>query len=450
LAFVVAPPSTWGQTLPPGQAIPLPVQNNRCECILPTPKPDDKFFLILGSASLGAGPYRVTIQTDGIEETSVPAANSASKTSDVSETSEVLEGKIGSHGKPEDFRKEGSSESDYPPADEPPRTRNFFLFVKERDFYSPDSYVTVSGELQEVGRHCQVYVDRDYGDRSRIQPTTDDIIRTFDQEVYPRACRTLGRAADVDRDGRFTIFLTPWLGKLGDGKLSLGGFVRGSDFFRDLAPPFGNRCDMMYLNTDLQPGPTLRTILAHEYTHAVIFSEHMFGSYQPQAPRQDEEGWLNEGLAHVVEDLHGYSWSNLDYRISAFLSAPERYQLVVPDYFRAGLFRSHGHRGAAYLFLRWCCDRYGDDLLRQLVQTNLTGTANLEAATHERFADLFRQWTIAMRLGGTNFKSEIRNIPTRSVSEDREASLANASGWYISNFGREVPRSEEHTSELQS
>jgi hypothetical protein len=165
----------------------------------------------------------------------------------------------------------------------------------------------------------------------------------------------------------------------------------------------------------------------------------MFGSYQPQAPRQDEEGWLNEGLAHVVEDLHGYSWSNLDYRISAFLSAPERYQLVVPDYFHAGLFRSHGHRGAAYLFLRWCCDLYGDNLLKQLVQTNLAGTANLEAATHQRFADLFRQWTTALALGGTNFKSEIRNIPNRSDSEDREASLTNASGWHISDFGREVP-----------
>src|ERR1700747_560789 len=86
LAFVVASPSAWGQALSPGQAIPLPVQNNRCECILPTSKLDDKFFLILGSASLAAGPYRVTIQTDGIEETSFVAANSAFKTSEVLET----------------------------------------------------------------------------------------------------------------------------------------------------------------------------------------------------------------------------------------------------------------------------------------------------------------------------------------------------------------------------
>src|SRR5262249_12360767 len=93
-------------------------------------------------------------------------------------------------------------------------------------------------------------------------------------------------------------------------------------------------------------------------------------------------------------------------RVSAFLSAPERYQLTVADYFQAGLFRSHGHRGAAYLFLRWCCDRFGDDVLKKLVQSNLTGTVNLEAATREPFADLFRQWNIALALSGTNLTEE--------------------------------------------
>jgi len=415
-------PRIWGQTgrpqpPSPGQPIPLTVTNNQCECVLPTPRPDTQYLLILGSLSSAPGSYRVTVRTDCCESSQSiseekPAVLVSRKLA-ISD-SDIQNAKSEIRITP--------SESVYPPAEEVPRTRNFFLFVKERDIYSSDSYVTVSGELQGLGRHCQVYVDREYlsptpplaGEgqgrgRSRIQPTVDDIIRTFDESVYPRACRTLGRAADVDRDGRFTILLTPWLGKLADGKVSLGGFVRGSDFFRDLAPPFGNRCDMMYLNTDLQPGPTLRTILAHEYTHAVIFSEHVFGSYQPQAPRQDEEGWLNEGIAHMVEDQHGFSWSNLDYRVSAFLNAPERYQLVVPDYFRAGLFRSHGHRGATYLFLRWCCDCYGNEVLKSLVQSNLAGIANVEAATRHSFADLFRQWTTALALSGTNL-TDIRSL----------------------------------------
>ncbi len=235
-----------------------------------------------------------------------------------------------------------------------------------------------------------------------MQPTVSDIVCTFDGEIYPRACLRLGQALDVDRDGRFTILLTGRLSKLCNGKVSLSGFVRGSDFLRDLEAPYGNRCDMMYLNTDLKPGPYLRSILAHEYTHAVVFSEHTFGPYLPEVPRQDEESWLNEGLAHLNEDLHGYSWSNLGHRLRAFLNAPEGYQLVVPDYYGAGVWRSHGYRGATYLFFRWCADQHGDDLLRRLTQTNLSGVANLEVATRQRFPDLFRDWSVNLLLSGTN------------------------------------------------
>src|SRR5919108_6624140 len=67
LVLVVSPPSIRGQTLPPGQAIPLVVQNDRCQCVLPTANPDDKFFLILGSTSPGAGLYRVTVQTEATD-----------------------------------------------------------------------------------------------------------------------------------------------------------------------------------------------------------------------------------------------------------------------------------------------------------------------------------------------------------------------------------------------
>src|SRR5206468_3607382 len=102
------------------------------------------------------------------------------------------------------------------------------------------------------------------------------------------------------------------------------------------------------------------------------------------------------------EDLHGYSWSNLDYRISAFLSAPHRYQLVVPDYYGTGLWRNHGSRGTTYLFLRWCLDGHGADLPARLIQTNLVGVANVEAATEVPFADLFRRWSVALLLSGTN------------------------------------------------
>ena len=110
-------------------------------------------------------------------------------------------------------------------------------------------------------------------------------------------------------------------------------------------------------------------------------------------------------MAHLAEDLNGFSTSNIDYRVSAFLSRPEQYQLVVDDYYAANLFRSHGNRGSTYLFLRWCADRFGPDLLPALVSSNRRGTANLESATGSSFASLFRQWSLALYLEWSGARS---------------------------------------------
>jgi hypothetical protein len=260
----------------------------------------------------------------------------------------------------------------------------------------PAGYAAIQGELEAVGRACQVYVDRDAPRSAALRAGIDDVVATFDTDIFPKAAR-LGRAIDVDRDGRFTILMTGWLGKLAGGKVALGGCVRGCDFYRDLAAPLGNRCDMMFLNVDLQPGPHLHTLLAHEYTHALVFCEHVFGNYLPEQPHAEEEAWLNEGIAHLVEVRHG--WSNVAYRIDTFLEAPQRYQLVVPEYYSAGLWRSHGHRGATFLFLSWCAEQFGAELASRLVRSNLSGIANLEAATGAPFAELFRSWTVALADG---------------------------------------------------
>ncbi len=201
------------------------------------------------------------------------------------------------------------------------------------------------------------------GTATCVAPATlRDLVATFDEHVFPDAAARFGPAVDVDRDGRFTVLFSSGLARLADGKVSVNGFVRGADLDLRLGAPFGNRCDMMYLSTGLEAGPHLRTVVAHEYTHAVSFSRKVLGN--PAGP--EEDGWLDEALAHLVEDAQGFSRSNLDYRVSAFLSRPERYRLVVDDYYASDLFRSHGNRGATYLFLRWCVDRYGPGLVEAL------------------------------------------------------------------------------------
>jgi hypothetical protein len=377
----------------PGPALPLAVRAGRCEVVLPTEHADAQFYLVIGSLARQGGPFRVRVQTEtaaGPEAVALePVVEDLAWAKQVHELGERLAR----------ARQQRAPVAPYPAPAVPPSPRVFHLFTRQGSFQEPANYTAVTAEVRAVGRYCQIYVDRDQPDLAALRPTLDDAVRTFDDEIYPKSARQLGSALDVDRDGRFTLLFTSWLGRLQDGKVALGGFVRGSDFYRDLPAPFSNRCDMMYLNPDLRPGPYLRTLLAHEYTHAVIFCEHVLRDYLPGVVAQDEESWLNEGLAHLTEGQYGYSWENLEHRISAFLSCPERYPLVVADYYASGLWRSPGPRGAVYLFLRWCRDRHGPDLPVRLIQSNLAGVSNLEVATQERFAELFRQWSVALVTG---------------------------------------------------
>lgn len=388
LAMTAAP--TAAQS-PDDRPISLALPNSRCQLVLPTHSTATKYLLVLGALSDVPGPHPVLLRTEPSDDPTPSIPEEPRR------VPEDWQRKIHEERRRLDAARSGTAAPTiFPPARTPPSERVFYLFVKDQEFSDPEAYVAVTGKLAGVGRHARVYVDREHPDPASLQPTVEDIIRTFDHEVYPRACRELGHALDVDRDGRFTMLLTGRLGRLVNGGVSVSGFVRGSDFYRDTPPPFGNRCDMMYLNADLKPGPHLRTVLAHEYTHAVIFSEHVFGPRPAGVFENDEESWLNEALAHHIEKQRGYGWTNLDYRVSAFLNAPHRYGLVIPDYYRAGLWRSHGHRGATFLFLEACVQAHGPELISRLVQSPLMGVHNLEVASACRFEDLFRAWSIAL------------------------------------------------------
>lgn len=273
--------------------------------------------------------------------------------------------------------------------------RDFHLHVTEHALENARGYHRIHARLLAEGLHVRVYLDGDQR-ASEIHPgIADELVRVFDEEVLPVSRRHLGTHRDVDGDGKFAILLTHWLGKLQGGRTSVGGFVRNSDFHSAVGPPFGNRADVMYLNSNITPGPPLRTLLAHEYAHAVLFSARTAKGIGPAA---HEEDWLNEAIAHQAENLQGRDWSNLDYRISTFLNDPAQYPLVVPDYYRTGRWRDHGCRGATYLFLRWCLDEFEPGLLGRLIQGPESGLRNLTRATGVSFTDLFRHWSVALAL----------------------------------------------------
>lgn len=271
--------------------------------------------------------------------------------------------------------------------------RRFFLHVTSDPLEDPQGYVPVTGSLAGVGRSVQVYVDREMAEPA--SGLVAEIIRLMDDEIIPRSQELIGEHTDMDGDGKLAILVTSWLGRLCGGKTSLNGFVRANDFQAGIDPPYGNHADVLYLNSALEPGPALKTLLAHEYTHAVCFSRR-FADTGRNAALPDEEDWLNEAIAHVAEDLHGSDRSNLEQRVAGFLAAPQKSPLAIRDYYRAGLWRDPGCRGATYLFLRHCADQFGPGLLNELVESSCVGSRNLEQVTGVSFAELFRNWTIAL------------------------------------------------------
>lgn len=268
------------------------------------------------------------------------------------------------------------------------------MLQRDHRLDDPNSYVHAKATLVATGLECAVYLDDMEACDERLRTLASTIVRIFDNEVLPWMTKHLGRADDVDRDGRFCILLTPRVATMQGTAGSLQGFVRGSDFYRDLEAPFGNRCDMMYVSSKVAEGPTLKALLAHEYSHAVVFAERVLRPRLPNAERKDEESWLSEGLSHLIERALVPDSPHLDHRLSAYLNDPARHRLVVADYFADRLWRDPGTRGAAIAFLEWCQVRE-PDLIRRLGRTSHRGVANLEIAMQTPFEDLFREWAVS-------------------------------------------------------
>ena len=137
----------------------------------------------------------------------------------------------------------------------PPAERTFHMLVREGDVASASNYLAVKGVLRAVGRRVQVYVAAE--DAAGVDGALlTDLVSTFDDHILPISARSIGLAEDVDGDGRFTIFLSSWLTRLGGGRNAVDGYLRVTDLVRDYAAPFSNHCDMMYLSTSLRPAPT--------------------------------------------------------------------------------------------------------------------------------------------------------------------------------------------------
>lgn len=262
----------------------------------------------------------------------------------------------------------------------------------------------------------------------------------FDTLVFPTVTGYFGEPEDVDGNGKVVIYYTREVNRLtprGSGSY-VGGFFYSRDLFptRDRAGlqacAGSNFAEMFYM---LVPDPTgsvngnvfSRNLvvntsvgtLAHEFQHLVNASRRL---YLTRTVDWNEDTWLNEGLSHITEELMFYRVSRraarqnltsaqaapaggtgpyLSYmdqnirRYAEYLADPEHQS---PYDNVAGESDDLATRGAGWAFLRYAADRSDahENLWRSLVDSRVTGFANLKQALGVDPREWVRDWTTSV------------------------------------------------------
>jgi len=261
---------------------------------------------------------------------------------------------------------------------------------------------------------------------------------TFDTLVYPVDTLNFGSPTDIDNNQRVILFFTRAVNELTPPSQNF--FVGGFFFSRDLFPTAAsgslqgcagsNFAEMFYLlvpdptgtvnenvrTTDFVKSTTLGT-LAHEFQHLINASRHLYVNLNPTF----EDSFLDEGLAHIAEELAFYRASgfapgqNLDFqaiqsspasqsafdnlgaanfrRFREFLTSP---LISSPYAINANIMT----RGAIWSFLRYAADRHGGserDMWFQLANppASVHGLSNLTRSVTPDLSAWIRDWTVA-------------------------------------------------------
>jgi hypothetical protein len=273
--------------------------------------------------------------------------------------------------------------------------------------------------------------------------TTGDFQRfaaRFDTLVYPLDVSNFGQPADIDQNQKILLLFTTAVNELtpANSNSYVGGFFFDRDLFPVVATTDYQGCagsnfgELFYL---LAPDPTgtingnvrrtgfvdsiTTSVIAHEFQHLINASRRLYVTANVE---DFEEPWLNEGLSHIAEELLFYHESGLAPRsnipVGTLRSSAElvsvfnadmsantaRYDLFLEKPSENSPFRDDDSletRGATWNLLRYLADRKaaggGSETAtwQALVNTTLTGTANLANVFGSNLAGQVRDWSFS-------------------------------------------------------
>ncbi|MFB0535521.1 MAG: hypothetical protein ACETWR_11120 [Anaerolineae bacterium] len=238
-----------------------------------------------------------------------------------------------------------------------------------------NTYFRSWATLRHITPHVYVWVEDSY------EVDQDDLIRSaerFENETYPtnRHFFSSEWMPGVDNDPHINIF---------NGNVpGVGGYYSSADEYSHLVNPYSNEREMFYINLDnARPGNDYYDgILAHEFQHMIHWHTD-----------RNEDTWVNEGLSELAAYLNGYNVGAAD---RVFSRTPDT-QLTAwaDDPHVAG-----PHYGGSYLFMVYFLERFGDEVLRQVVASKADGIAGFDEVLADRglevtFENVFAHWLMA-------------------------------------------------------
>ncbi len=271
------------------------------------------------------------------------------------------------------------------------------------------SNTLIAATCQRVGVHAYVFVENRHWDTnggSILQHHVDTLGELFDTSspadpargVYELESETFGEPADVDGDKRIFLLV---LDIKSDPRI-VGQFdpaVAEHDI-----PEF--RRDVLFLDELFLRRQSYLALgtLAHEFQHLIHWRWD-----------DDEDFWVDEGLAGYAEELVGFPEADPD-AVPEFLKAPHT---SLTDWNFTSSARSYG---VTYLFMSFLAERYGHELVREFVAQPRNGTDGLDAAMAarqetDRFVDAWQMWTVG------NYAFEDDRYAYRSISTRRVTTL---------------------------
>jgi hypothetical protein len=277
--------------------------------------------------------------------------------------------------------------------------------------------IQVPAKAAYVGKHCYVFVDEQIQDSGLTDKVTS-IGRAFDEKIFPTDVRLFGEAlaTGVNGDPKVTLLISPVVGNY--GRDTTIGYFTLRDLFAPGADPtnpmlkHSNQRLMLYVSPYVinrgQPADYLGTI-AHECEHLINASQKLFrrGS---AGSAMTEDLWLDEALAMYAMEANGFglaaSGSVVFNHVASYLANPAAYSLV--DWQNNP--QESGY-GPGYLFATYLADRFGENMLKELVGSPQIGIANLNGRLAPRtttFRQVFDDWTAANLLDGTNLTTDPR------------------------------------------